>query len=457
MQRAALALALLGASVGAIKIDFTDDASIKNGASTIAYGLMKYYSGNETGQTPGVLPKPYYWWETGAMFNTLIDYWAQTGDDAYNAVTKQGLLWQVGEANDFMPVNQTTSEGSDDQGVWALAALSAAESGFPSPSDGEPQWLDLAQNVFDDLVARWDTKTCGGGLRWQIFTFNAGYDYKNSASNGVFFDLAARLYLQTKNSTYSHWASEVFEWEQKVGLISDSYDVFDGIRTESCGTVSKIQNSMNAGLFLHGSAAMYNATTSSEWKTRVDGLLKGVQGTFVKDGGVLFEAACEGQGTCNVDMQGYKSFLVRGLRATAELAAYTGGTVRPLLVSSAKAAAAACSGTTTKMYLGKPGTVCGFSWVLENGQVFDGKIGVGEQMNALSAVISTLSSGGAAQGGGEGSSSGGNGTSTVGPSKTSGTSGAVTASVTPPSAGTRIAADAVAVVAALGGVVVGLW
>lgn len=35
-------------------------ASIKNGASTIAYGLMKYYSGNETGQTPGVLPKPYY-------------------------------------------------------------------------------------------------------------------------------------------------------------------------------------------------------------------------------------------------------------------------------------------------------------------------------------------------------------------------------------------------------------
>lgn len=35
-------------------------ASIKEGASTIAYGLMKYYTGNNTGDTPGNLPDPYY-------------------------------------------------------------------------------------------------------------------------------------------------------------------------------------------------------------------------------------------------------------------------------------------------------------------------------------------------------------------------------------------------------------
>lgn len=33
--------------------------SIKAGASTIAYGLVKYYNGNETGQVPGELPQPY--------------------------------------------------------------------------------------------------------------------------------------------------------------------------------------------------------------------------------------------------------------------------------------------------------------------------------------------------------------------------------------------------------------
>lgn len=30
--------------------------SIKNAASTIAFGLMKYYTGNNTGDTPGNLP-----------------------------------------------------------------------------------------------------------------------------------------------------------------------------------------------------------------------------------------------------------------------------------------------------------------------------------------------------------------------------------------------------------------
>lgn len=34
--------------------------SIKQAASTVAYGLVKYYTGNNTGDTPGNLPDPYY-------------------------------------------------------------------------------------------------------------------------------------------------------------------------------------------------------------------------------------------------------------------------------------------------------------------------------------------------------------------------------------------------------------
>lgn len=34
--------------------------SIKETSATIAYGLMKYYTGNNTGDIPGVLPQPYY-------------------------------------------------------------------------------------------------------------------------------------------------------------------------------------------------------------------------------------------------------------------------------------------------------------------------------------------------------------------------------------------------------------
>lgn len=57
---------------------------------------------------------------------------------------------------------------------WAFAAMSAAELGFEDPSSDEPSWLALAQAVFNEQAARWDAADCKGGIRWQIFTFNAG-------------------------------------------------------------------------------------------------------------------------------------------------------------------------------------------------------------------------------------------------------------------------------------------
>lgn len=49
--------------------------SVKKAASIAAYDLVKYYKGNESGQTPGKLPEPpYFWWESGAMWGSLIDY-----------------------------------------------------------------------------------------------------------------------------------------------------------------------------------------------------------------------------------------------------------------------------------------------------------------------------------------------------------------------------------------------
>jgi mannan endo-1,6-alpha-mannosidase len=61
------ALAGQGANA-AITLDLTSDDSIKKAASTIAYDLMSYYTGNNTGDVPGNLPDPYYWWEAGAMY-----------------------------------------------------------------------------------------------------------------------------------------------------------------------------------------------------------------------------------------------------------------------------------------------------------------------------------------------------------------------------------------------------
>lgn len=110
---------------------------------------------------------------------------------------------------------------------------------------------------------KWDDSTCGGGLRWQIFTFNAGYTYKNSIANGCFFNIASRLARYTGNQTYADWAEKTWDWMEGVGLISTDYKVYDGTSdTDNCTSIDHIQFSYNQGIYLFGSAVMYEFVSS---------------------------------------------------------------------------------------------------------------------------------------------------------------------------------------------------
>lgn len=227
--------------------------------------MTKYYTGYKPGDVPGNLPQPpYYWWECGAMFNALIDYWSFTGDETYNDITKQGMIHQASDTNNYMPSNQTKSLGNDDQAFWGMAAMSAAERNFPNPPDDKPGWLALVQGTFNSQAERWDDKSCGGGLRWQIFVYNNGYDYKNTVSNGGLFNMAARLAMYTKNQSYADWGEKIWDWCEKVGFIGDKYQVFDGAsETTGCTNINRVEYSYNAGLYLHGAANMYNYVSLS--------------------------------------------------------------------------------------------------------------------------------------------------------------------------------------------------
>ena len=90
--------------------------------------------------------------------------------------------------------------------------MPAAEYKFPNPPPNEPQWLGLAQGVWNSQQMRWDTSSCNGGLHWQIYTFNNGYSYKNSPANAGFINLGARLYGYTKNETYAEWVVKTWDW-----------------------------------------------------------------------------------------------------------------------------------------------------------------------------------------------------------------------------------------------------
>ncbi|KAI9650792.1 hypothetical protein NHQ30_000823 [Ciborinia camelliae] len=373
-------LGLSGAS--ALTVDTSQADSIKSAASTVAANLVSYYHGNESGQVPGLLPPPYFWWEGGGMFMTLIDYWRYTGDTSYNSIVSEALLFQAGPDADYMPQNQTKDEGNDDQGFWGMAAMLAAESNFQNPPADQPQWLSLAQAVFNEMASRWDTSTCGGGLRWQIFTFNNGFTYKNSIANGCFFNLGARLARYTGNQTYADWAERVWQWEQSVGLIDSVYNIYDGTSdTDNCAGVDHLQWSYNAGIYLHGAANMYNYTDgNSTWQQRTNQLVNTSINVFAssKTNSIITEQACEIPNTCDTDQLSFKAYFTAWLASTSILAPFTSKTIFPLLQTNAKAAAGQCSG---------PNNACGFKWTQAT---YDGNTGIGQQMSALGGIQNAM-------------------------------------------------------------------
>jgi mannan endo-1,6-alpha-mannosidase len=83
---------------------------------------------------------------------------------------------------------------------------------------------------------------------------------------------------------------------------------------------------------------------SSVWKTRVNGLLS-ASSVFFKDGGIMYEAACEdvnGSGTCDTDQQSFKGYLATWMAGTAKLCPSTYNTIMKYLKASSVAAAAQC-------------------------------------------------------------------------------------------------------------------
>lgn len=365
---------------------------------------MSFYHGQEPGHTLGVLSGPgperhdYAWWEAGALWGTMVDYWKYTGDSTYNDIVQASLLSQTGPDRNYMEPNVTAFIGNDDQSFWGLSAMLAAESNFQNPPPADPQWLALAQAVFNTQTDpdRRDG-SCGGGLRWQIFALNHGYSYKNAISNGLYFNLAARLARYTGDSSYARHAAETFDWMLRIGLVDGgSFDVFDGAHVEhDCRDINRAQFSYNAAVLLQGAAFMYDFTGGEAvWARRVDGLLGSMLRTFFvppfgdgeSDERIAFEPACEGGASnvpsdgCTGDMLAFKGFTARWMAATAQLCPWTRDSITPVLRSSAEAAVRQCIG-------GANGRMCGMHW--SSGR-YDGTVGVGQEMNVLSALMVLL-------------------------------------------------------------------
>ncbi|KAJ4371507.1 hypothetical protein N0V83_004725 [Neocucurbitaria cava] len=390
----AVLLPFFAASAGGIEFDPEDEASIRRVTRQYAYGLMSLYKNNATGtaaEDVGIWPQPYYWWEGGATWGGMIEYTQFTGDDSHVKTLQEALTANYGPDNDFILSYRKSQTGNDDQAFWALAVMSALEYQFPDPSQAPSAYVDVVKNAFDNIVGRWDQTTCGGGLKWQIYPENAyGYNYKNSISNGCAFALGARLARFTGEQKYADWAVKIYDWTKKVGLISDSYEVFDGTddKTNCASVADKTQWSYNNAMFLHGSAFMFDFSNGgSVWKDRTSGFLSHAELLFFSPyenaTNVMYEWACEtGESGrhCNLDQQSFKAYLARFMAKTALMAPFTKDTITKYLKASAVGAAKSCSG-------GADGVTCGSKWWTGK---WDGTSGVGQQLSALEVTQALL-------------------------------------------------------------------
>lgn len=266
--------------------------------------------------------------------------------------------------------------------------MSAAEHDFPVPNGNDnDEYLKLAANTFNDMVLRWNTTQCAGGLKWQIFPSNAGYDYKSSIANAGFFQLSARLARHTGNTTYSDWASKAWDWMSAIGLIdTNSFAVYDGTDdTINCTAVDHAQWSYSASALLYGSATLANISSNdTPWADRTQSLLTHLNSTFFtpysNSSGIMYEQNCETTDTCNTDQFSFKAYMSRWMMATTKVQQQLNDGITSLITASAQAAAKSCTG-------GNDNNTCGTKWYTGS---WDGSQGLGQQLSALEVIQGLL-------------------------------------------------------------------
>ncbi|CAI7674824.1 unnamed protein product [Penicillium pancosmium] len=372
-------LALRGAF--AIDVDPENEDSIKSAAKTVATSMVDYYNARDSKDIPGKFDDT--WWEGGSMFMTLIQYWYLTGDDQFNDIIQEGMYWQKGADDNYFPSNSSSYLGNDDQMFWGLAAIIAAEFNFPERSD-EPSWVTLAQGVFDAQVARWDKTTCDGGLRWQIWPYQNGYEIKNAISNGGLFQLAARLALYTKNETFANWAETIWDWSLTTPLLKKkNWNIADTTNVDAdCKDHGDWQWTYNYATYIAGAGYMYNYTEGKDYKylEGITGLITTSNQFFPKSGNgqIMSEITCEATEKCDRNQKTFKAYYASwlGFMSLIVPSNVTESTMAKFK-TSAVAAGQQCSG-------GKDGKHCGIRWTMQ--AQWDKTTGLEQEMAVLGVL-----------------------------------------------------------------------
>ncbi|RAL01325.1 glycoside hydrolase family 76 protein [Aspergillus ibericus CBS 121593] len=432
----ALAGLLLGspARVSALELDINSTQSIKDAAAVTVANTLS--NSSLSGDVNPVYGDDNQWLFNSStveawLYSTLIPFWNLTGNDTYNdLITKR--MYSKADLELGTSWEESNNDTNMNHAAWALAAVTAAEMGFPAESSNV-SWLTYAEQAEGTLLSTFDFSTiCGGGLEAENDDLSLNNrSVKDAVSNGEFFQLASRLAYLTSGDDQSGYASDaekVWEWSVDSEMVLESNWTinFLVINTTASGNCTgyygnRIEYTYPYGLYLSGAAYMYNVTGAATWKTRAEGLLNTTLSMFIEEGVIVERGFNEdpdlgwaGDVVWDDDEYALKGLLASCLAVTTRFLPDTIDTIEPILRSTAKAVAKQCSGMSN-------GTVCGSDWTISS---YDYNTNFFSSMSAVNALTANLMMAqDSVSASSDGASTSGTGVGTEGDGSSSGLSG----------------------------------
>jgi len=194
----------------------------------------------------------FHYWPNAHALHVLVDAYLRTGDGAYLSKMKS-LVRGIKSRNGGSYANVF----NDDMLWLANASVRAYH------ATDDPEYLEVAEFLWDEIRLSWSDDVLGGGITWKKDTpFQ-----KNAVSNGPAAILGARLYEVGQDPEDLEWAIKIYEWEKNNLVDPETGLVWDGVKLENGEPVVNKDwiFTYNIGTFIGAGVRLYQLTGEEQY------------------------------------------------------------------------------------------------------------------------------------------------------------------------------------------------
>ena len=194
----------------------------------------------------------FHYWPNAHALHVLVDAYLRTGDGAYLSKMKS-LVRGIKSRNGGSYANVF----NDDMLWLANASVRAYH------ATDDPEYLEVAEFLWDEIRLSWSDDVLGGGITWKKDTpFQ-----KNAVSNGPAAILGARLYEVGQDPEDLEWAIKIYEWEKNNLVDPETGLVWDGVKLENGEPVVNKDwiFTYNIGTFIGAGVRLFQLTGDEQY------------------------------------------------------------------------------------------------------------------------------------------------------------------------------------------------